>query len=138
MDPGLIATEIQARLDRVPGLTGRTFPYPPPSPVAPAGIVSYPDTIAYDQTYGRGSDRIQEWPVLIVVGKATDRTAAERIYAYADPGDPASVKRALEVAGPAPWDDLRVASCTFDVVTIAGVDYISALFICDISGQGTR
>lgn len=136
MDPKIVATEMARRLGTIDGL--RPFAYPPDSVTAPAGIVSYPKEIEFDQTYGRGLDRIEAWPVVVVVGKVTDRTAADRIYAYAAATGPASVKRALEARDPAPWDDLQVRSCEFEVVEIAGVDHIAALFTCSIYGQGAR
>lgn len=130
-----VADELTTRLDTIAGL--RCFGHPPATVTAPAGIVSYPERIAFDETYGRGMDRIEAWPVLIVVGKATDRTARERVYDYAAATGTKSVKFVLEGGTYTSFDTIRVVDCTFDVVTIAGVDYISALFTVDIAGQGT-
>jgi hypothetical protein len=135
MNPNDIADELTARLDTIAGL--RCFGYPPPTVVPPAAIVSYPGSITFDETYGRGMDRIPDWPVLIVQGKATDRTARERIYDFAAATGPKSIKAILEAGEYASLDTIRVMSCEFDVVTIGGVDYISALFTLDIAGQGT-
>lgn len=131
-----VADQLSARLDTIAGL--RCFDYPPPSVAGavPAGIVSYPEAVEFDANYRRAADRIEEWPVLIVVGKATDRTARARIYDYAAGSGAKSVKAVLESGTYTSFGTLRVTRCTFDVVTIAGVDYISALFSLDIAGPG--
>ena len=136
MDLAAVMEEIATSVRGVSGLAGRTFAYPPPTVTGLAGIVSYPDRIDYDQTYGRGMDMIRDLPVLIVVGKATDRTARDRVAQYAAGSGALSVKAAVEADPHTSFDDIRVTSCEFDVVTIASVDYISALFRMDIAGQG--
>ena len=135
MDPNDVADELTARLDTITGL--RCFGYPPATVVPPAAIVSYPESIEFDQTYGRGMDRISAWPVLIVVGKATDRSAREKVYGYAAATGATSVKAVLESGTYTSFDTIRVVDASFDVVTIAGNDYISALFTLDIAGQGS-
>lgn len=134
MRPNDVADELSDRLDTIAGL--RCFGYPPPTVTPPAAIVSYPERIVFDETYGRGMDRVEAWPVLIVVGKATDRAARERIYDYAAGSGSKSVKAVLESGTYTSFDTIRVVDCTFDVVTIAGTDYISALFTVDIAADG--
>jgi hypothetical protein len=135
MNPNDVADELTARLDTIAGL--RCFGYPPGSVTPPAGIVSYPERIEFDETYGRGMDRIPSWPIVVVVGRATDRTARKRIYDYAAATGPKSVKAVLEGGTYTSFDTIRVVDCTFDVVPIAGIDYISALFTLDIAGDGS-
>jgi hypothetical protein len=103
----------------------------------PAAIVSYPEKVDFDETYGRGMDRIPDWPVVVVVGKATDRTARTRIYQYAAATGSNSLKTVLQAHTWAACDVLTVTSVEFDVVTIGAIDYIAALFHLDITGQGT-
>jgi hypothetical protein len=129
-----VMDELAARIGTITGL--RVFGYPPPTVVPPAGIVSYPDKIEYDQTYGRGMTTLTGLPILIVVGKATDRTAREAVAAYASDTGPKSVKLAIEGTSSTAWDDAHVVDCDFDVVTIASVDYIAALFSLTIACQG--
>jgi hypothetical protein len=135
MDPNAVGDEIATVLATISGL--RVSAYPPGSVVPPAGIVSYPTAIDFDETYGRGMDRIRDWPVVVVEGKATDRTARTRIFEYAAATGASSLKAVLEAHHWSSCDDLRVTSVEFDVVTIGAVDYISALFHLDIAGQGT-
>jgi hypothetical protein len=135
MDLNLVMDEIAARLDTISGL--RCSGFPPPTVSPPAGIVSYPDRIEYDGTYGRGVDMIVDLPVLIVEGKATDRAARDRIAAYAAGSGDRSVKAVLESGTYTSFDVIRVKSGEFDVVTIAAVDYISVIFRLDIAGPGS-
>lgn len=128
--------------DALRTVTGFKFvhAFPPPSVVPPVGIVSYPEKIEYDQTHGRGMDRIRNLPVVVVVGKATDRAARDRVAAWSTPVGEGSIKQGLESAferGALPAIQyLSVLSCDFDVVTIAGVDYLAAMFAVDIAGSG--
>lgn len=135
MNLNTVMDEIGQKLGAITGL--RVFDYPPPTVVPPAGIVSYPERIEYDQTYGRGMDRIRALPVIIVVGKATDRAARDTAAAWAAGSGAGSVKAVLEAASYSSCDVLVVTQCSFDVVTIAGVDYIAAMFELDIAGGGS-
>lgn len=136
MDLNLVMDEIAARLATIDGLAG-TFGYPPATVTSPAGIVSYPERMDFDATYGRGFDQIVDLPVLIIEGKATSRTARDRIAAYAAGSGARSVKAVLESGTYTAFDVVRVKSAEFDVVRIAAIDYISALFRLDIAGQGS-
>lgn len=133
MDLADVMDEVGDRLDLIDGL--RVFRYPPPKIVPPAAVVSYPDTLTFDETYGRGMDRMT-LPVVLVVGKVSDRTTRDRLGVYCHGSGPNSVKRVLESGTNTAFDSVRVMSVEFDVVTIAGTDYMAAMFDLDISGQG--
>jgi hypothetical protein len=135
MDLNLVMDELGARLDSITGL--RVFDYPPPTITAPAGVISYPDRIEFDATYGRGVDVILDLALVIVEGKANDRGARDRISAYAAGSGARSVKAVIESGTYTSFDEVRVKSAEFDVVTIAGIDYISVLFRLDIGGPGS-
>lgn len=135
MDLNDVMDEIATQLDTISGL--RVHDHPPGSVTPPAGIVSYPDRVDFDETYGRGMDRIRNLPVVVVVGKATDRTARTRINGYASATGASSVKAVLEAGTYTSFSTIRVASVEFDVVTIGTIDYIAAMFALDIAGQGT-
>jgi hypothetical protein len=135
MDLNAVADEIAAVLDTIDPL--RVSAYPPGTVSPPAGIVSFPQSVTFDETYARGMDRIRDWPVVVVVGRVTERTARDRIYEYASPTGAKSVKAVLEAHTWSALDVLRVASVEFDVVDIAAVDYIAAVFHLDIAGHGT-
>lgn len=128
-----VMDEIATKLSTIPNL--RVFPYPPDSLQPPAAVVAYPETYTFDQTYVRGMDRLTV-PVVIVEGKPTDRSSRDRLAEYCDGSGPRSVKAALESGDYSAFDSLRVMSIEFDVVTIAGTDYLAALFDLDVSGSG--
>ena len=134
MNLGAVMQEIADRIDTITGL--RVHAYPPNSVVPPAAIVSYPDTYNYDETYGRGMDRIEELPVVLLVGKVSDRASRDKITQYVNGSGAASVKAVVESGTYTEFDTVRVARVTFDVIAIAAVEYLGATFVLDIAGQG--
>lgn len=134
MDLGDVMDEIGDQLDTIDGL--RVYRYPPDNPAPPAAIVSYPDTYTYDETFGRGMDRISDLPVIVLVGKVSDRASRDAIAAYVAGSGTKSVKAAVDTDSGTAFDYARVASVVFDVISIAGVEYLGATFTIDIAGQG--
>lgn len=130
-----VADELAGRLETIAGL--RVSGHPPASVSPPAGIVSYPERVDFDATYGRGMDRIPDWPVMVVVGKATDRAARERIYEYTSATGANSIKAVIEGGTYTTFAEVRVATVEFDVVSIAATEYIAAIFHLDIAGGGS-
>lgn len=102
----------------------------------PAAIVALPDEITYDATYGRGSDRMVI-PVVVLAGLVSDRTAVKALAAYADGSGAKSVKAALDGGTYTACDSVTVAQATFDTYSIAGTEYLAALFDVDITGSGS-
>lgn len=129
-----VMDEVAARLGAIDGL--RVFAYPADDVKPPAGIVLYPEGITFDEAYGRGMDRMT-LPVLVVVGKVHDRSAKVLISAYCNGSGPASVKAAVEAGDGASFDTVRVTGIEFPTATIAGTEYIAAMFDLDIAGQGS-
>jgi hypothetical protein len=128
-----VMDEVAARLATIEGL--RVFAYPTDSVAPPAAVVSFPENITFDETYGRGMDRMT-LPVVVAVGKPYARSTRPLLAAYCNGSGPASVKAALEAGDYASCDVVRVTGIDFDVVTIAGTDYMAALFDLDIAGAG--
>lgn len=134
MDLNAVMDEIGARLEAIDELN--VFDYPVATVMPPAAILSYPDSIDYDQTGGRGMDVIRDLPLIIVDGKANEREARDRIAAYTAGTGPRSVKAILESGTYASCTDVHVKNAEFDVIKIGSIDYIAALFTLDIAGQG--
>jgi len=134
MDLAAVMDAIGDRLDTIDGL--RVHNYPVGSVTPPAAVVSYPEDYTYDGTYGRGMDRMT-LPVVLVVGKASERTARDRLAIYVNGSGASSVKAVLESGAYTAFDEVRVMSADFDVVRIAATDYIAAVFDLDIAGQGS-
>ena len=134
MNLAAVMDEMAVELDTIDGL--RVFAYPADSVVPPAAVIGYPETITYDTTAGRGVDTLV-FPVWVLCGRVTDRTARDLLGVYLDGSGAKSVKGVL-LAGK-PWtamSSVRVADATVEVVTIAGIDYLAAVFTVNVYGSG--
>lgn len=126
--------EVGARLDTITGL--RVTAYPPERLTPPAGFVGYPEDIEYDQTYGRGTDKMS-LPVVIVEKLTPARSVRKRLTDYAAGSGARSVKAVLEGGSYTTFHVIVVQRVDFDPVTITGVDMLAAVFTCDIQGSGS-
>jgi hypothetical protein len=133
MDLAAVMDEVAARLATIAGL--RVFAYPPGSVEPPAAVVSYPGDYTFDGGYARGMDRMT-LPVVIVVGKPTDRSTRTRIAAYVAGSGASSIKALLDGDGYTSCDSVRAVSIEFDVEPVGGGDHLTAVFELDIVGQG--
>lgn len=133
MNLAAVMEEIAVRLDTIAGL--RVYAYPADQIQPPAAVVGYPETITYDVTMGRGVDRM-EIPLFVLVARQTDRTARDELGPYLDGSGAESVKAVLKGVTWTAMSDVRVASVTVDVVTVAAVDYLAAVFSMDVYGPG--
>lgn len=130
----LVMDEVAHVLEQITGL--RVLAYPPPKISAPSGYVSYPKSIDYDQEYGRGGDQFTDLPIVLLAGKVTDRSARDTVTGWAAGDGPTSVKALAEAHTWETCDDLTVTSVEFDVETVAGNDYLAALFRATVVGPG--
>lgn len=133
MNLAAVMDELGDKLDSVVGL--RVYRYPPDSLQPPAAIVSYPESYDYDETMGRGMDRMVI-PVVLVVGRASDRASRDQLGPYLDGSGVTSVKQAVESGSSIEFDAVRATGAEFDMVQIAGVDYVAATVRFDVFGQG--
>lgn len=128
-----VMTEIAARLDTIEGL--RVHDHPVDSINPPAAIVSLPQ-ITFDLTYGRGSDRYA-LPVVLAIGKVHDKASRANIAPYVAGSGDKSFKAVLEADDDyTAFDSLRIVSVEFDVITWGAVEYLTATFLLDITGDG--
>lgn len=133
MNLGDVMDEIGDRLDAIGGL--RVYRYPPDNVAPPAAVVTYPETYTYDETYGRGMDRFTV-PVIVMVGKVSDRASRDQLGVYLDGSGDKSIKAVVESGTYTAFDTARVTGATFDIVSMAGVEYVAATLPIDIAGQG--
>lgn len=121
----------------VGAITGlRVTDYPPATISAPAGYISYPESIDFDQTYGRGVDKVVGLPIVLLAGKVTTREARNTVAAWAAGSGDKSLKALAEAH---PWtscDDLTITAVRFDTEEIAGIPYLAAVFTADAMGSG--
>lgn len=133
MNIDTVMTEVATRLRTIANL--RVFDHPVDEVQPPTAIVSLPH-IAFDQTYGRGSDRYN-MPVIFVVGKVESRASRNNLAPYVAGSGPKSVKAVLEVGfTPVAFDTVCVQSVDFDVMTWGSVEFLTATFLLDIMGSG--
>jgi hypothetical protein len=126
--------EVATQLATISGL--RVEKQPPSGTVSPpAAVVSFPEDITFDATYGRGSDRMT-LPVVVVVGRVVDRSAKAEMGAYANGSGTRSIKQVVEAGTYTAFDTVRVTGVTFDVIDIAGIGYLGGTFSLDIVGSG--
>lgn len=129
-----VMDEIAKALSQVTGL--RVFAYPPPTLSPPAGYVSYPTSVDFDEEYQRGGDQFTSLPVVLLASKVTTRAARDTVAAWASGDGPRSVKRALEAWTWTTCDDVTINSAEFDVEKVAGVDYLAVMFKATVVGPG--
>ena len=129
-----VMDELATELDTIAGL--RVFAYPTDTAPAPAAIVGYPESLTFDTTMGRGVDTAV-FPIFVLVGRVTDRSSRNLLGAYCDGTGAKSIKAVLQAGKP--WvamASVRVASIEFTVVTVAGLDYLTAIFTVNVYGTG--
>ena len=120
--------------DRLLTIHPRVFDHMVDTIEPPMFIVAMP-AITFDLTYGRGRDR---WalPVLLAVGKVSDRGSRDALAPFIAGSGPKSVKQALETGAPASFQTLQLQRIEFDVNTWGTVEYLVAAFTLDITGRG--
>jgi hypothetical protein len=94
---------IATNLATIPGL--RVAAEIPDNPNPPIAVVM-PNTITYDEAFGRGASQYN-FTVTVIVGRAADRIAQRKLNDYASPGAQ-SVKAAIE-------SDRTLGGTAFDV-----------------------
>lgn len=125
--------QIAAQLDTITGL--RVTPYPDGKVTPPAAVVTMPSDLTFDETYGRGSDRMTV-PVVVLVSGSVPRKARNDLAAYCDGSGAKSLKAVLEAGTYTAFGSLRVTGVEFDVYQLGAVSYPAAIFSIDIMGSG--
>jgi hypothetical protein len=130
-----VMDEIARELGTIEGL--RAYPWPVTNPSPPCAIGLFPESYKYDETYGRGVDRMT-LQFTLMVGRTSERSARDLLGSFMDGSGPKSVKRVLEAGQYNSFDTIRVTQVDVDVFTMASVDYWGATFDMDILGPGSR
>lgn len=126
-DIGTVMDAIGTALDTIPGL--RVYDFPAKSAQPPFAVVDLPESIEFDAAMQRGSDRCT-LNVVVGVANVVDRTARDKIAAYAAGSGASSVKTVLE--GASIGDTIRVTRVQFRTISFAGSLYLGAVFTLDI------
>ncbi|WP_020385885.1 hypothetical protein [Kribbella catacumbae] len=134
MDLGAVMQAVADRIDTIADL--RVYAYPPGTVAPPAAVVTYPGTLTYDATYGRGMDRIPDLTVVLLVGKVSDRASRDLITKWVKGSGATSIKTVVESGTYTAFDTVRVTEVTFDIIAVGAVEHLAATFTLDIAGQG--
>ena len=129
-----VAEELAGVIDDITGL--RVYPFPPDALATPCAIIGYPDTIDFDLTMRRGGDMLT-LPVYLVVDRSWDRASAEQFAGYTDSAGSQSIKQKIESATGTDYGAARVASVSFSVISVAGLEYWVATFLVNVYGTGS-
>lgn len=132
MDLDTVMTEIGTALD---GISGLRIAVAGEKVVPPAAWVRWPGSITFDGTYGRGSDSM-ELDAVVVVGRTVDRSTRKALAAYCKGSGSSSVKAAVDGGTYTAAHSVTVTGVEFDVVDVAGIDYVAAIFSIDVVGSG--
>lgn len=129
-----VMEEIAEKLSLFTGIS--VFDYPVDSVTPPAGILGYPDSIDYDVTYQRGEMSFTNLPVYMITDRTDSKSARNQVAVWTDPSHSSSVKQYLDKENYTSCDSVNVINATFDVMTISGIDYLVAVFECNVTGEG--
>jgi hypothetical protein len=132
---GDVMDEIAARIAQAPSLAGRTSAQPTDTIVAPAAAVPYPEHIDFDQTYGRGVDKMTG-EIDVFVGRPLERQTRDLMTRYADSTGPESIKALVDGDDYASCDSVSIDDVDFDVYTVGDIDYLTAIFTYTVYGPG--
>jgi hypothetical protein len=104
----------------------------------PAVLFDVPDRYLYSQLHGRGADLVT-LPVMLLLGKASARSARTKAHAFATSGGPQSIKVILDNTTTNVYDScdaVTVRECEIDNIEVASVVYLGIVFKVDIFGPG--
>lgn len=123
-----IRTGLATRLATITGLrTAATIPDNPNPPIA----IVIPDSINFDDTFHRGMDTLN-FRILVIVGRADERTAQNSIDGFCATSGSSSIKAAIEgdkTLGGTAYDCRVTTMSNYGSVLIGEVTYLSCEFI---------
>jgi hypothetical protein len=133
MDLADVMDDLGAALETIDGL--RVFPYWADKITPPAAIVGFPESLDFDETMGRGLDRM-DIPVIVLVARRDGRSTRGRLTRYVAGSGDESVKAAVEGYAATAYQSARVERVEFGAATVAGIEHLSATFSVDVIGPG--
>lgn len=104
----------------------------PPRP--PLALVELPERVVFD-VGGTGYDRYPSVSLVVIVGEPASPHSYRALTGYLDGQGPQSIKQAVEAYPFTACGSVRVVDAVPDVVSLAGVDLLAAVFHIDIAGR---
>lgn len=123
-----VMDQIGVRLATITGLN--VFDYAPKSAQVPFAFVDMPESIEYDLTAGRGSDRMT-LRVFVAVADVLAESARDAVAEYAAGAGARSIKAAIE--GGVVGSSVRVTRAEFGPIQLAAGAYAGAIFEVDVA-----
>jgi hypothetical protein len=137
MDLFAVMAEVATALRTLPNMSGRVFEWDRGTVSGNSMLVTLPEEIEFDQTYGRGSDKFSDMIIMMLLPRGDVRSAYKTLGPYVRGAGTSSVKAKLDAYPFTTCDRAIVTRCTFDEVTDrAGAPYLAAWFHADIYGNG--
>jgi hypothetical protein len=137
MDLFAVMAEVATALRTLPNMAGRVTEWDVGTVSGNSMLVTLPDSIDFDQTYGRGSDKFSDMIVMLLLPRGNVRAAYKTMGPYVKGSGASSVKQVLEAYAYTTCDRAIVTRCGFDeVADRAGTPYLAASFHLDIYGNG--
>lgn len=136
MDLQAVREEITTVLKTITGL--RAYSWAQPTVVPPAALLLWPEEIVYNGTYGRGMTSVPNLPLLVLVGKSSERVASKRLGEYVSDVGAKSIPAKLENRAGL-WvscDVVTVTQATFQQAVVGANEYLAVEFTLDIVGKG--
>lgn len=136
MKPGDVMAEAALAIAAVEGVR-KSWGYPPDDiSVAPSGYVSYPQQGEYQQAYGRGEDGMTDLAIVLIAGPPGERKTHDTLMGWVAGSGPQSIVEHLEGWSWQSCDDLTVNTWEIIPETVAGVQYLAAMFKATVVGPG--
>ncbi len=121
-----VMDDLGTQLATISGL--RVFDFPPKSAQPPFAFVNLPNTIEYDLSMRRGSDRFTV-DVYVGIADVVDRASRDEMALYVAGSGSKSIKAAIEASTNYSY---RVTRCTFSRITLAAGEYSAAILQVDV------
>lgn len=115
----------------------RSFPWGTLRVNPPQAMVGWPANLQFDDTFGRGMDSTI-LPLFILVGHTDARISRVRLGKYLSGSGPDSVKAALERFEFTSCDSARAARARVEMVRVAAIEYLGAVFEIEVHGKGAQ
>ena len=115
----------------------RAFPWGTMRVVPPQALVGWPSNLQFDDTFGRGMDSTI-LPLFVLVGHTDARISRVRLGKYLNGDGPDSVKAALDRFQFTSCDSARAARARVEMVRVADVEFLGAVFEIEVHGKGAR
>ncbi len=131
-----VLDEIAGKMAAIPGVVAYAWDKSKIT-TTPAVLVGLPDRTQYRTQYSRRGQKLTV-TLIVLVGKANDRSAQNNLLPFMENSGPLSVFGAVdsEFTTYTTCDDVTVVECEPDVYINAGTHYLGAEFTIDVTATG--